>query len=193
MCGVYAINALIQEKMAKINGTESDTLAIGFNKYYRGDRVIQIENNYDKDVFNGDMGVITDLGEKVINASENDKKERFITVEYGGKKINYLGNEIDQLQLAWCCTVHKYQGSQSNNVVFVMSSQASIMMSKELIYTAFTRAAKQLHIFGHENMMRLAPTKSAISKRFTNMSKIIEELKGTHKVLDIIEKKCETN
>lgn len=192
MCGVYAINTLIQEKMAKFNRTELDILTIGFNKYYRGDRVIQIENNYDKDVFNGDMGVITDLGEKVIDASENDKKERFITVEYGGKKITYLGNEIDQLQLAWTLTVHKFQGSQCKNIVFIMASEASIMMSKELVYTAFTRSEKQLDIFGHENMLRLAPTKSAISKRFTNMSKIIEELKGTHKVLDIIEKKTES-
>lgn len=190
-CGVYAINEMMQIKMAQVNKTESDILSIGFSKFHKGDRVIQIENNYDKLVFNGDMGVIKDLGETVKDPSSNDKKEKFITVEFYGEELIYYGTEIDQLQLAWAITVHKFQGSQSKYIVFIMAEEAQILMSKELVYTAFTRAEKQLDVFGHENMLRVAPGKSSIRERFTNFKLILNSLTSNQKVLEVMEKKEE--
>lgn len=187
-CGVYKINELVQKKMAGINGTEDKEITLGFRKFHVGDRVIQLENNYDKMVFNGDMGVIKDLGEKTVDSSVSDKKERFLTIEFYGDELTYFGSEVDQLQLAWAITVHKFQGSSAKNIIFVMANEAHIMMSKELVYTAFTRAEKQLDIFGNEGMLRIAPTRSIVRKRYTNVKRIIEEFKTNKKLLKVLKK-----
>jgi exodeoxyribonuclease V alpha subunit len=189
-CGVYKLNEVIQAEMAKLNGSEYDSehecLKRQFNKYYVGDRVIQLENNYEKMVFNGDMGVISGLGERVQDPSKSDKKEKFITVSFYGNETTYFGGEIDQLQLAWCITVHKFQGSQAPHIAFVMSSEAQVMMSKELVYTAFTRAEKSLDVFGHVSMLRLAPTRSVIRKRYTNFTRIIDSIKSNRQILKVL-------
>ena len=187
-CGVYKINSSMQQKMAMVNGTEDENIQIGFNKYHVGDRVIQLENNYDKMVFNGDMGVIVDLGEKIIDSSASDKKEQFVTVQFIEDKLTYFGTEIEQFQLAWAITVHKFQGSSSKNVIFVMANEAQIMMSKELVYTAFTRAEKQLDVFGNDGMLKMAPTRSSVRKRFTNLKRIIEEFRTNRKILKVLKK-----
>lgn len=191
-CGVYKINEVMQKKMATLNGTVDQHIQVGFHKFHIGDRVIQLENNYDKMVFNGDMGIVTDLGEKVIDPTISDKKERFLTVEFYGDKLNYYGSEIEQLQLAWAITVHKFQGSSSRNIVFIMANEQQIMMSKELVYTAFTRAEKQLTIFGNDNMLRMAPTRSIIRKRFTNVKRIIEEFRTNKKLLQVLRTEKDT-
>lgn len=185
-CGVFKINELMQEKMASINGTLGNFIKIGFNKFHVGDRVIQIENNYDKMVFNGDMGTVIEVGEKAKDASVSDKQEKYVIVDFYGDVFEYYGEEAEEIQLAWCITVHKFQGSQAKNIILVMANEAQIMMSKELAYTGFTRAEKRLDIFGNENMLRLAPTKSVIKKRYTNLKKNIEELKTNCKIFDVI-------
>lgn len=186
--GVYKINELMQNKMSVVNGTSDKSVQIGFNKFYVGDRIIQIENNYDKEVFNGDMGVITDLGEKMIDPTVSDKKEKFLTVQFYDSLLTYFGTEVEQLQLAWAITVHKFQGSSSKNIVLVMANEQQIMMSKELVYTAFTRAEKQLDIFGNEGMLKMAPTRSIVRKRFTNTKRIIEEFRTNKKLLQVLKK-----
>ena len=183
--------------MAGINGTTEDVLNLGaFSKFHRLDRVIQIENNYDKMVFNGDMGVIKEIGEKAKDPWVSDKKEKYVLVEFFGQgigEVEYYGEELEELQIAWTLTVHKMQGSQNKNIIMVLAEEASMMASKELLYTAISRGEKQVDIFGHETMMRLAPTKSVIRKRYTSFKRISEDLKGNKKVLQIMEKKEEKN
>ena len=188
--GVYKINEVIQKKMAAINGTESEDkfIQIGFHKFHIGDRVIQLENNYDKKVFNGDMATIKDVGEKMIDPTVSDKKEKFITADFYGEEITYFGTEIEQLQLAWTVTLHKFQGSSAKNIIFIMANEQQIMMSKELAYCGFTRAEQQLDIFGNEGMLRLAPTRSIIRKRQTNLVKIIRELRENKHILQVLKK-----
>lgn len=194
-CGVYKINEIMQKKMAEINGTETDSIVFGFQKFYRGDRVIQIENNYEKNVFNGDMGVIIDLGERVEDPGVSDKKEKFVTVKIYNEEIEYCGEEADQLLLAWASTIHKYQGSQIKNIILILSEEAQVMMNKEILYTGLTRAEKKVDIFGHESMFRLAPTRSSVKKRYTNMKCIMKQFGSSEKVLEVlalpIEKKSE--
>ena len=187
-CGVYKINEIMQKKMAAINGTEDKLLEIGFHKFYVGDRVIQLENNYDKMVFNGDMGIVKDLGEKMIDPTVSDKKERFLTIELYGEDLTYFGTEVEQLQLGWCLTVHKMQGSSAKNIILILANEQQIMMYRELIYTSFTRAEKQLDIFGNEGMLRLAPTRSVVRKRQSNMVKIIREFRENKKILQVLKK-----
>jgi exodeoxyribonuclease V alpha subunit len=186
-CGVYKLNSAMQEKMAIVNNTADQHLVLPFGKFYVGDRIIQTVNNYDKMIFNGDMGVVVDVGEKIANSKASDKKERFITVQfYGSEELTFWGEEIEQIILAWVITVHKFQGSQAKNIIFMMASEAQVLMSKELVYTAFTRAEKKLVIFGHEQMLRYAPTKSVIRKRFTNFNVIIDSIVNNGKGLTVL-------
>lgn len=191
-CGVYKLNEVIQERMSELNGTEygktEECMARPFGKFYRGDRVIQIENNYDKMIFNGDMGTVVDFGEKIVDPLATDKAEKFVVVSFYGDEIDFYGDEIDQLQLAWCITVHKFQGSQAPNIIFVMAKEAQIMMSKELVYTAFTRAEKTLDVFGHADMLRIAPTFSVIKKRYTMFPRIVASYRKNKKILQVLER-----
>ena len=109
-----------------------------------------------------------------------------IEVEYYGDFVRYYDDEIDQIILSWAITVHKFQGSQAKNIFLVLANEAQIMMSKELVYTAFTRAEKMLDVYGHEGMLRMAPSKSVIRKRYTNMCAIIDGLRNKEQVLKVL-------
>lgn len=186
LCGVFRINEILQNAMVKENKSEKDFIQRGFARFHVGDRVMQITNNYDKSVFNGDMGYVEAVGEKVRDSSTSDKSEKFVTVRFYGETVTYIGDDIDELQLAWAITVHKFQGSQAKNIVFIMAGEAQMMMSKELVYTALTRAEQHITIFGHQNMLRIAPTRSAIRKRYTNLVKFIEEAKTGRKIFEVM-------
>jgi exodeoxyribonuclease V alpha subunit len=186
-CGVNLINEVIQKVMVSRNGTANMFLKRPFVDFFVGDRVIQTKNNYEKDIYNGDMGIIVDLGNKVLDPSVSDQRVDFIIVDFYGDHVTFLGEEINQLKLAWCITVHKFQGSQSKAVLFVMADEARIMMSKELVYTAFTRAEKYLSIFGSKSMLRMAPQRSVVKKRYTNFRNIIAELDQNRSVLKVLE------
>lgn len=187
--GVNKINEIVQDLMSKENETTDRVFNRGFHKYYVGDRVIQLENNYSKDIFNGDIGKIVEAGRKITNPEISDEQSDFVTVNFYGEELTYINDEIDQLKLAWCITIHKFQGSQSPYIYFVFSRESNNMASKELLYTGMTRAEKHLDIYGHRDVFRMAPTKSAIRKRYTNMNAIIKELKENRKILKVLEEK----
>jgi len=126
-CGVNKINESIQDLMADINGTKNNNLVRNFLIFYVGDRVIQTSNNYDKAIFNGDMGTVENVGRMVIDPKKSDEEDDFVTVNFYGNSHTYIGEEIDQLKLAWCITVHKFQGSQSENILLVIAEEARIL------------------------------------------------------------------
>lgn len=178
-CGVFKLNSIMQDKMKKINRiAEAESIERGFDKYYVGDRVIQLENNYEKDIFNGDMGHIISLGTKrKDNDIDDENTYQYVTVDFYGKNtVTYYGEEIEQLQLGWVITVHKFQGSQSKNIILFLASEANIMMSKELVYTGFTRAEKKLVVIGHKSCLDLAVSRSSLKLRYTNLIDIIKEV-----------------
>lgn len=181
--GVSKINSAIQDLMTTVNASIDKFIVWEKKKFYIGDRVIQIENNYDKNIFNGDMGVIKELGKKALNPSINDKKEEYVIVDFNGEELLYVEEEINQLQLAWVLTIHKYQGSQSPYIILILSNEAIRMFTKELLYTAMTRCSRHLDIYGHKNAFYLAPTKSAIKKRYTNTKNIINEIRENRHIL----------
>lgn len=183
--GIIAINSGIQEMMADIHGTKDDCIQGEFSKFYVGDRVLQMVNNYDKEIFNGDMGTVIEVGEKVMDSTKNDKPEKYMLVDFYGDRYTYSGESIKELKVSWCCSVHKYQGSQTPNVIFIMLNEAMVMMNKELVYTAMTRASKKLEIYGHRQLFRFAPTKSVTRKRLTNIVNIVQELRESRKILQI--------
>jgi exodeoxyribonuclease V alpha subunit len=100
-----------------------------------GDRVIQKKNDYNREVFNGDMGVIAAI----------DLEEQEVTVQFAERQVNYDYADMDEITLAWCVTVHKAQGSEYPVVILPLYMQHYMMLSRHLIYTGLTRA-KQLAI-----------------------------------------------
>jgi len=110
------------------------------------DKVMQLRNNYDKGVFNGDVGYVRSAS----------PARRAVTVDFDGEEVEYEGEELDQLALAYAVSVHKSQGSQFGSVTLVLPEPSSPLLTRELFYTAVTRAQQKVRIVGTEAAIRAA-------------------------------------
>lgn len=112
------------------------------DKYYsEGDKVIQLTNDIDYDVYNGDIGYIDKI--------RYEDKKLVVTIDYGRCEVTYKSGELDKFNLAYSVSVHKSQGSEYDNVVLVLSKNFTRLLYNKLIYTAITRAKKSLIIIGN--------------------------------------------
>ncbi len=152
-CCANELSRILQEKLNK------NTLEIQYgNTTFRlGDKVMQIKNNYDKEIFNGDMGYIVDL----------DPDEKIMVVDYYGNKVVYEIADMDEVILAYASTVHKSQGSEYPIVVIPLLRSFSIMLKRNLIYTAITRAKNICIIVGDKRALQQAVADTSYSKRNT--------------------------
>ena len=126
---------------------------------------MQVSNNYNKCVFNGDVGQVTRYDEEF---------EEFI-VRNGGLDIPYDLTETDELQLAYAGTVHKSQGSQYPVVIMPVSCSAYSLLQRNLLYTAITRAEKLFILVGEERAVRVAVQNVDTTKRNSNLTKFLQE------------------
>ena len=151
--GATNLNLALQEA---INPQGEGLRRSGF-VFRPGDKVMQIKNNYDREVFNGDIGVI----EKV------DMTDRVLTVEFDGRKICYEASELDELVHAYATTIHKAQGSEYPIVVMPVLMTHFVMLQRNLIYTGITRAKKILVIVGTKKALSYAVKNVTVTKRNT--------------------------
>ena len=121
------------------------------------DKVMQIKNNYDKEVFNGDIGIITAV----------DENDRTIKVNFDNRIIEYDVTELDELVHAYATTIHKAQGSEYPIVVMPVMMNHYIMLQRNLIYTGITRAKKVLVIVGTKKALSYAVRNVTVTKRNT--------------------------
>jgi exodeoxyribonuclease V alpha subunit len=121
------------------------------------DKVMQIRNNYDKDVFNGDLGRIRKI----------DLEAQELQVEMDGRSVIYDFSELDELVLAYAISVHKAQGSEYPAVVFPLLTQHFIMLQRNLLYTAITRGKKLVVVVGSKKALAIAVKNDKMQKRFT--------------------------
>ena len=121
------------------------------------DKVMQIRNNYDKEVFNGDIGIIESI----------DLEDRTVNVNIDGRSISYDVSELDELVLAYATTIHKSQGSEYPIVVVPILPSHFVMLQRNLIYTAITRAKKVLVLIGSKKALAYAVRKVTVDKRNT--------------------------
>lgn len=162
--GTVALNTMMQEKLNPLNpGMEQ--LVINDRFLRPGDRVLQMSNNYDLDVFNGDIGQILEL-----RPLKNKKEEFTVVVDFDGREVEYTQTEAKDLNLAYAISVHKSQGSEFPFVIFVASMQHYMMLKKTLVYTAVTRAKKICCVVGQERAMKTA-VKQTDGGRMTGLSK----------------------
>jgi exodeoxyribonuclease V alpha subunit len=111
-----------------------------------GDKVMQIENDYDREAYNGDLGVVTRI----------DVEERELTVDFDGRDVIYCFGEIDELVLAYATTIHKSQGSEYPAVVIPLSTQHYPMLQRNLIYTGVTRGKRLVVLIGQRKALAIA-------------------------------------
>ncbi len=134
--------------------------------YRRGDKVMQIRNNYDKEVFNGDIGFIESI----------DLEERTLLVNFDGRSVEYDATELDELVLAYATTIHKAQGSEYPIVVIPILMSHFVMLQRNLIYTGVTRAKKILVLVGTKKALAYAVRHLTVDKRNTMLKERLCEL-----------------
>lgn len=136
-----------------------DSLSRGGYTFRRGDKVMQIRNNYDKNVFNGDIGYIS-----AVNTNE-----RILSVIYDGRVVSYDVTELDEITLAYAITIHKSQGSEFPVVVMPITMKHYVMLQRNLIYTGITRAKKICVLVGTTKALSYAIRNQNVSKRNTKL------------------------
>ncbi len=153
--GTLALNTLLQERLNP-NGSH---LSRGRTLFRMRDRVLQTRNNYEKDVFNGDQGVICEVNEE----------EGELVVDFDGRFVTYEKSELDELSPAYCVTIHKSQGSEYPAVVIPIITQHFIMLRRNLIYTALTRAKRLAVLIGGRRALAIGLKNIGGAKRFTHL------------------------
>ncbi len=153
--GATNLNIILQEAI----NPEGESLSKGGFRYRKGDRVMQIRNNYDKEVFNGDIGYI-----KEVNL-----EERTLTAIYEGRPVEYEDSELDELTLAYATTIHKSQGSEYPVVVIPLLMTHFVMLQRNLIYTGITRAKKICIIVGTTKALAYSVHNMVVLKRNTKL------------------------
>ena len=167
--GAANLNQLLQAAVnppAKdYNGNPGPELHRGGYTFRAGDKVMQIKNNYDKEVFNGDIGTI----EKI------DPEDRTLTVRFDDRAIEYDATELDEMVLAYATTVHKAQGAEYPIVVMPVMMTHFMMLQRNLLYTGVTRAKKTLVLVGQKKAVGYCVRNVTVDKRNTLLA---ERLKG---------------
>ena len=141
------------------------SLARGGYTFRQGDKVMQIRNNYDKNVFNGDIGYITAV----------DTNERTLTVTFDSRLVEYDITELDEIVLAYAITIHKSQGSEFPVVVMPVTMKHFVMLQRNLIYTGITRAKKICVLVGTTKALAYAIRNQTVSKRNTKLKERLNE------------------
>jgi exodeoxyribonuclease V alpha subunit len=127
----------------------------------QGDRVMQMRNNYDLEVFNGDVGRIERI----------DEQDEQLVVDYDGEPVPYTFDQLDELSLAYAVTVHKSQGSEYPVVIIPVVTQHYIMLQRNLLYTAVTRAEELVVLVGSRRAVNIAVTNDDARHRFTRLDR----------------------
>lgn len=153
LCGVENLNLMLQERLNPKKN--QDELKYSSQTFRVGDKVMHIRNNYQKNVFNGDIGFIQDI---------NNEK---LTVDYFDHIVTYEKNELNELTLAYASSVHKSQGSEYKVVIIPLSTSHYIMLQRNLLYTAITRAKQKVIIIGSKKALMTAVQSNRTQKRYT--------------------------
>ena len=144
--GIDRLNSLLQQQFNPYDRNKKE-LKVGYRIYREDDKILQLKNQPDDDVFNGDIGFI----KEIIYAKDDINNFDRIIVDFDGKLVEYTSENFVNITHGYCMSVHKAQGSEYPIVILPMTNQYSIMLQKRLIYTAVTRAYKNLIIIGSKN------------------------------------------
>ncbi len=154
--GVNMLNERLQARLNPPDGAKTEKSLFG-QLFRSGDKVMQVLNNYEKDVFNGDIGTIFAI----------DPVEHNLVVEFEGRGLTYDWSEADQLVLAYAVSVHKSQGAEYPVVVLPLVTQHYMMLQRNLLYTAVTRAKRLCVLVGSRRAIGIAVRNDQVARRYT--------------------------
>jgi exodeoxyribonuclease V alpha subunit len=156
--GIRELNLKLQMELNPPN--QNDLMVEKFGWQFRvRDKIIQTENNYDKDVFNGDIGQITKI----------DPVEREVTVKFDQRDVVYDFGELDEVALAYAITIHKSQGSEFPAVVIPLATQQYLLLQRNLVYTGITRGKKLVVVIGQRKALAIAVNNNKTERRFSGL------------------------
>ena len=159
--GIYALNDLLQD-IFNPKSIDKKEHQIGRFTYRVGDKILQLKNQPDDDVYNGDIGILIDI------TKEDKKSKTYLVVDFDGVIVKYDSNTFTNITLGYCISVHKSQGSEYNVVIMPVSHEYGIMLRRKLIYTGITRSKKYLYLLGNINSLARGVTiEDNIEKNFT--------------------------
>ena len=161
--GAHALNARLQEVLnPPAGGPEVERFGW---KFRAGDKVLQTRNNYQKGVFNGDVGRVASI----------DESEREVVADYDGKAVAYDFGELDEIALAYALTIHKAQGSEYPAVVIPVHAQHALMLRRNLLYTGLTRGMRLVVLVGTRKALEMAVRRQETGRR---CSRLCERLRA---------------
>ena len=175
--GIDHINKLMQDL---INPAEKEQLIFEATdgQYRQGDRVIHLVNDAESNVFNGDLGYITDL----LPAKYTDSKQDELTINFDGNEIVYQRSEWYKIRLAYAMSIHKSQGSEFPVVILPITSSSHRMLQRNLIYTAITRAKSKLILLGEKSAFAFAVQNTGTTRK-TYLKERFEDFLNVEKVI----------
>ncbi len=156
--GIIGADSLNKSLSHELNPNEIFNLGKGTN-YKKMDKVMQLRNNYDKDIFNGDVGFI----------KKYDTINNTIKINFDGRVIDFSREDLDEITLAYAITVHKSQGSEYPCVILPLTMNFSIMLQRSLLYTAITRAKTLMVIIGTERAFAMAVRNNRVQRRYSSL------------------------
>ena len=155
------LNEVLQKKL---NPSYEPLVKLG-RSFHENDKVMQLRNNYDLNVFNGDVGYIRHI----------DREEQEMIVEIDGRDITYDFTDLDQLTLAYSVSIHKYQGSECPCIIIPIHTSHYMMLYRNLIYTGITRGKKLVILVGSKKALYMAVQNDRAVKRFTGLGEVMEK------------------
>ncbi|KLV29254.1 ATP-dependent RecD-like DNA helicase [Priestia megaterium] len=168
--GIDKLNEVLQELFNPASEQRRE-LKHGDITYRVGDKVLQLVNQPDSNVFNGDMGEIV----SVFFAKENTEKQDMLVISYEGNEVTYTKQDFNQITHAYCCSIHKSQGSEFPIVVLPIVKSYYRMLRRNLLYTAVTRSKQFLILCGEDEAFQLGVSRNEDSIRQTNLQPLLRE------------------
>lgn len=157
-CGIDLLNTTLQQHL----NPQKEFLMNGQTRFSSGDKVMQIRNNYTKEVFNGDIGRLVKI----------DREAGEILIKFDQKIVSYLFHELDELVLAYATSIHKYQGSESPCIIIPIHSSHFMMLQRNLLYTGVTRGKKLVILVGTGKAIGIAVNRNDAQTRHTALFKL---------------------
>jgi len=162
--GLRELNVKLQAELNPVRPEEPVVEKFGWQFRVR-DKIIQTENNYGKDVFNGDIGQIVKI----------DPVEREVVVRFDQREVVYDYGELDEVALAYAITIHKSQGSEFPAVVIPLAMQQFLLLQRNLVYTGITRGKELVVVIGQRKALGMAVKNNRTEQRFSGL---LARLKG---------------
>lgn len=160
--GTDNLNIVLQ---GALNPTQAPPLIRGNRSFLPGDKVMQIRNDYEKEVFNGDVGYILEI----------DHEDQQVVVMMDGREVIYNNADLDELVLAYAVSVHKYQGSECPCIIMPIHTNHFMLLHRNLLYTGVTRGKKLVILVGTKRALGIAVKNDDVRKRFTSLQQVLME------------------